>query len=344
MTVMSFRRLSLASLLGLLACSSTNPPTAAPLADAGPPAAACEPPAAELDDCDAPLVPGADRACTVEVAGVQRSFLVYAPKTYDPCKPAALVVDAHGASETASEHAGKEPFKDWPGGFGSGFRLVADREGFIVVQPQGVNNVWTSNDTALMRELPSTIGAKTKIDPARVYLSGISNGGQLTYLTGCGDPGPYTAFAPISGFGPTSCRQKRPAPLIHFHSPEDKIIPLASGKEAFTAWAEAHNCKDGPKPSVRFGGPSSDARPLCFTSTGGERPTYQLGACAPSAPVTTCEKWTGCDGGTSAFFCTVPPDEVNRYATTGGHILYFNATNLSLAAVAWELFEGRLER
>ena len=343
MTRHSTSQLLPGALLLLAACTSTTtvepPPPSAPPTEAPP---ACTPPIADPADCDAPLVPGADRSCTLTIAGKKRSYLVYAPKSYDPCKPAALVVDAHGATETAVEHSGKEAFEDWPGGFGSGFRLVADREGFVVVQPQGIGNVWAASDTAFMLEIPKAIGANTNLDPARVYLSGISNGGQLTYLTGCDDPGVYTAFAPVSGFGRSSCSGKRRAPLIHFHSPDDAVIPLANGKSAFDAWVTGHNCKEGPKPSVRFGGPSSDARALCFTSTGGQSPTYALDKCSPSAPVTKCEKWTGCDGDTTAIFCTVPPDTVNRYETTGGHILYFNATNLSLAAVAWEFFEQRL--
>jgi len=245
-------------------------------------------------------------------------------------------------SETAEQHAGKERFMVWPNGYGSGFRLVADREGFIVVQPQGINNRWAASDTAFMLAIPKALGATTNLDPARIYLSGISNGGQLTYLTACDDPGVYSAFAPVSGYGLSKCNARRDAPLIHFHSPDDKITSFSSGKSAFDAWTSAHNCKKSVKSSVRFGGPNSDSRALCVTSTGGQSPTYALGPCSASAPATACEKWTGCDGDTTAVFCSVPPDKVNQYAFTGGHILYFNATNLSLAAVAWEFFEKRL--
>lgn len=49
----------------------------------------------------------------------------------------------------------------------------------------------------------------------------------------------------------------------------------------------------------------------------------------------------GADG-VEARFCLVPPDRQNHYATTGGHILYLNGTNLALVAATWKQFE-RLE-
>ena len=71
----------------------------------------------------------------------------------------------------------------------------------------------------------------------------------------------------------------------------------------------------------------------------GATPPWSLVACDPAAPATTCETWDQCDGGVEATYCTVAPDHARHFDTTGGHILYLNDTNLSLAAVAWEYFE-----
>src|SRR5688572_23802946 len=46
-------------------------------------------------DCTAPLAPGDERTCTLEVNGTPRQFLLYAPARYDPCSGTALFVDAH---------------------------------------------------------------------------------------------------------------------------------------------------------------------------------------------------------------------------------------------------------
>ena len=167
----------------------------------------CAPPTGpDPGDCDAPLQPGADRTCTLKFGGETREYLLYAPAGYDPCVPTALVVDAHGSSETDAEQAGLDPFLDWPGGLGSGWRLVADREGFLVAQPQGIRNQWTESDAPLMDEIAARVERVADVDPDRVYLTGISNGGGLTYWTACEDTAVFHGFAPVSGYGRAPAR------------------------------------------------------------------------------------------------------------------------------------------
>lgn len=300
----------------------------------------CVPPSAS-SDCDALVAPGSDRACQIDVAGDSRDYLLYAPAGYDPCKPVALVVDAHGSQETDDEQAGLEPFLDWPGGLGSGWRLVADQAGFLVVQPQGLGNAWDEGDVAFMEALVTEVSKVATIDPDRVYLSGISNGGGLTYWTGCGGSGVFRGFAPVSGYGDAACAPPRPAPIIHFHSPDDLLVSISDGRAAFDSWVDANHCTHGPTDSLRFGGPSGDTRPLCLEQAPDDGP-WSLVTCATDVPATTCQTWDQCEDGVSATFCTVPPDLENHYALTGGHILYVNGTRLSLAAVAWEMFSGNL--
>jgi poly(3-hydroxybutyrate) depolymerase len=301
----------------------------------------CTPPAAPEggSDCAAPLTPGTDRKCTLNVGGQARELLLYAPATFDPCKPAALVVDAHGSSETDAEQAGLQPFMDWPSGLGSGWRLVADREGFLVAQPQGIGNQWTQPDTDFMLQIPAVVAQAANVDPKRVFMTGISNGGELTYWTGCRDTAVFRGFAPVSGFGQEACPLTHPAPLIAFHSADDMLVPLADGQAAFQMWVASNHCKAGPVASWQFGGPSTDPREVCLSSGAGQTPPWKLAACDPSAPATTCQTWSQCDGGVEASFCVVPADQQHHFAQTGGHVLYINGTNLSLAAVAWEFFK-----
>lgn len=294
-------------------------------------------PSADAKDCAAKLVAGADRACKVTVGGKSRDYLLYAPAKYDPSKPAALVVDAHGASETAREHAGFEPFRDWPAGLGSGWRLVADREGFLVAQPQGIGNQWEPSDAAFMIAIAAEVSKVASVDPKRVYMTGISNGGGLTYWTGCKDTTVFRGFAPISGYGPQSaesCPLTHPAPLIHFHSAKDAVISMASGQSAFDVWVKNNHCKSGPASTLRFGGAQSNTGDVCLAN-GPQKDSWKLAPCEASSPETTCKTWSQCDGGVDATFCDVAPDQENHFTTTGGHILYINGTKLSLAAVAW---------
>nr|HEX4315816.1 hypothetical protein [Kofleriaceae bacterium] len=284
--------------------------------------------------CAAGIQPGEERTCAITIAGVAREYLVYAPASYDASTPAALVVDAHGSSETDHQQAGTAAFLVWPTGLGSGWRLVADTAGFVVVEPQGIGDAWSETDTAFVLALPAELAAAVAIDPARVYLSGISNGGGLTYWTGCADAGTFRGFAPVSGYADATCPVTHAAPILHFATPGDKLVPYAQGQAAMSLWTTAHHCDATPVASWQFGGAATDPRPLCLTSAA----PWALQACRASDPVTTCQRWTGCDGGADTMFCTVPPDNSFDGGTTGGHILYFNATHLALAAVAWAMF------
>jgi polyhydroxybutyrate depolymerase len=284
-------------------------------------------------DCGAALAPGDQRTCTISIGGTMRTYLLYAPATYDPCHPAALVVDAHGAQESAEVHAGLANFYNWPTlGIGSSFRLVADREGFVVATPQGIGNAWVQADTAFVTAIPAAVGAHTAIDSSRVYLSGISNGGGLTYWTACADAGVFHGFAPISGYDDNACPVSHPAPLIHFHTQTDKLVSYAAGQTAFEQWRQGNHCQAQPVSELRFGGANGDSRPVCLS----HGTAWSLVACDPAAPQTVCERYTGCDSG-DVVFCTVPPDNEYDGGTTGGHILYFNGTKLSLAAVTWDI-------
>jgi polyhydroxybutyrate depolymerase len=258
----------------------------------------------------------------------------------DSCHPAALVVDAHGAQETAAANAGKEPFFDWPGGLGSGWRLLADREGFIVVQPQGIGNAWDQSDVDFMLQIPAFVGRTAALDTKRVYMTGISNGGALTYWTACRDTGVYRAFSVVAGFADPPCTLTHHTPIIHFHTPTDRLVSLASGKSAFDMLRRANHCAAESRPSWSFGGGSSDQRALCLASTdSGGTDQWRLTACDASSEPTTCDLWDRCDQGSKAMLCTVSPDREHHFDRMGGHVLYFNGTHLSLAGVAWEFFK-----
>jgi poly(3-hydroxybutyrate) depolymerase len=293
-------------------------------------------------DCSAALVPGADRRCTITVDGQQRELLVYAPPNWDAHHPSALVVDAHGAQETAGANAGKEPFFDWPTGLGSGWRLLADREGFVVVQPQGIGNGWSESDADFMLQIPAWVAKTASIDPKRTYMTGISNGAELTYWTACRDTTVYRAFAPVAGFGIQHCPLTHPAPIIHLHAPTDKLVSLAAGESAFGLIRQADHCPGTAQPSWSFGGGASDSSASCLAESvdpSGGPDHWQLVPCDPAKPATTCQTWGPCNGGSEATFCQVAPDMDHHFDQFGGHVLYFNGTSLSLAAVAWRFFQ-----
>ena len=110
------------------------------------------------------------------VAGVRRDYRVHVGTAATDSTPLALVLNYHGRGSTGSD---MESF--------SGMLPVSDREGFVVVSPDGSGNPrgwsagasmpgWTVDDVAFTRELIKTLKADYCLDPARVYAEGHSNG------------------------------------------------------------------------------------------------------------------------------------------------------------------------
>lgn len=291
-----------------------------------------------LDDCSDSINPGDDCNCGIKHNNRQRSYLLYVPDNYDSQTPTALVIDCHGLFANAKNQAGIEPWT-YQGqtyeGMGSGYRMVADREGFIVANPQGLGNIWDQNDVdflmAVVDEIVTAAGGN--VDTDRIYITGISNGGQITYWSSCRQQtGVYRGLSPVaSNLRFETCESvAEPAPLIAFHSVDDGTIDYQEGLDAVEAWALANNCQNGPYPSMTFGGSGAGQEEVCYeeSATG-----FELAACDPNNAPTSCETWDQCDNGVEVVFCTVPTD-----VGANGHILYRNSTKLSLAAVTWQFW------
>jgi polyhydroxybutyrate depolymerase len=119
---------------------------------------------------------------------------------------------------------------------------TADREGFLVAYPDGEPTgarVWNagdccnlskSDDVGFLGALIDRIVAEQRVDPARVYVTGVSNGAMMAYRLACERADKIAAFAPVAGsmtFRP--CRPARPVPVMIFHGSADLTIPEAGG-------------------------------------------------------------------------------------------------------------------
>ena len=150
-----------------------------------------------------------------------RATLVYVPSTYQPDRPAPLVVMLHGA--------GGDP----PGGLDPLIRL-ADDNGLLLVAPASSGPTWDvirgsygpdvgSIDQALQR-----IFAEYRVDPARLAIGGFSDGASYALSVGLDNGDLFThviAFSP--GFEASSDHHGRPRVFIT-HGRQDPILPLRS--------------------------------------------------------------------------------------------------------------------
>lgn len=165
-----------------------------------------------------------------------RRVYVYAPNSIQANRP--LLISMHGRSQDINyqkEHA------QW--------ELVADTANFVVAYPQGNNNSWDisgSSDLNFLVSIIKKISEDYQIDETRVYLSGFSMGGMMTYHAMNNIPDYFAAFAPVSGyqFGSTNPNPStRPLPLMHTHGTSDDVVGYNGVASVIDAWQKHNNCQ-----------------------------------------------------------------------------------------------------
>ena len=202
----------------------------------------------------------------VTSAGQTREYILYVPKSYDRARPAPLVISMHGAANWPSFQMN---LTQW--------NTLADAHGFIVVYPAGEGGgpkTWHLEgrrtparmpDVVFISELIDTLEASYAIDPARIYASGLSNGGGMTFALSCTLPDRIAAFGPVASAITLPldwCPHARPAPMIAFHGTADRFTPydganvwlapepFPSIPEWTSAWARRNHCGANASDSV----------------------------------------------------------------------------------------------
>ncbi len=164
--------------------------------------------------------------------GIYRSFIVYVPAIYKPSKAVPLVYNLHGLG---SNNAQQEFYGE--------FRPIADTAGFIIALPNGTvgangrgwNNFGTPgtgvNDLAFISALTDTLEKRYAIDPARIYSTGMSNGGFMTYDLACFLNSRFAAIASVSGsmiqLHKSACNPQHPTPVMEIHGTADPLVSYA---------------------------------------------------------------------------------------------------------------------
>jgi polyhydroxybutyrate depolymerase len=169
---------------------------------------------------------------TVAVDGLMRSFLVHLPAGPEGHGPVPAVFVFHGLGQTG----------DMARRY-TGFDEIADKEGFVVVYPNGtgddpswnaggccgyavINNV---DEAKFVRQILSDLEAVASIDDDHIYATGFSNGAMLTYRLACEMSDTFAAIAPVAGvlFYYGTCQPEEPVSVIHVHGLSDTKIPYA---------------------------------------------------------------------------------------------------------------------
>ncbi|WP_232534108.1 PHB depolymerase family esterase [Plantactinospora sp. KBS50] len=167
---------------------------------------------------------------TMTVDGRDRTYRLYRPASADLSGPVPLVIMLHGAAGTGSQ---AEEAYGWTG--------QADRDGFVVAFPDGLNRAWAVgpeccgaparegvDDVGFITDLVAEIGRALPVDPARTYVTGISNGGLLAYRLAC-DTRIFAAVGAVATTLTGQCPDPAPVSVLHIHGQQDKTMPYGGG-------------------------------------------------------------------------------------------------------------------
>ncbi|HET8931842.1 MAG TPA: hypothetical protein VFN67_00310 [Polyangiales bacterium] len=336
------------------AAGSVAPATSAP--DTTQVMEACDKVPPSSAECAHPLAPGDGRKCALTVATRERSYYVHAPKNYNPCKPTALIIDCHGAAETAEAQAGIETVfvaagtsgLEYPG-IGSGWRLEAETPegGFIVVTPQGIDNVWTTSnsDPEFFLAIVEQVKKIANIAADKVYMSGISNGSIISFETACKHTDVFSGIAAFSA-GQNCTRLAKPIPVISFDAEPD--FAYSTTVAASDTMVRLNQCT-GAVNSTWLTIDSTTTDVICRNDPYDTMPTLvpcntitKTSITASGIEPTVCKRWDDCSGGVGVVFCDVAPSTLHGpdNASVDAHILYGNASSLNMPSLAWRFFKS----
>ena len=161
---------------------------------------------------------------------IDREYILYIPTSYDENGSFPIVFNLHGGDMTARQQM--ENVSD--------MRSLADTESFILVYPQstiddngvpiwnlgGENSKATEiDDVGYISHLIDEISNFYSTDLDRIYVTGFSNGGYLSFEIACKLSNRIAAFASVAGhmFIDTfnDCSPSHPTPFISINGTED---------------------------------------------------------------------------------------------------------------------------
>ncbi|MFN4884967.1 MAG: T9SS type A sorting domain-containing protein [Bacteroidota bacterium] len=188
--------------------------------------------------------------------GLTRSYTIYVPASYSPGTPVPMVLNFHGYTSNAFEQM-----------FYGDFRAIADTAGFLLVIPDGTldatgttywNSGWggTVDDIGFTSALIDQIAASYSVNLNRVYSTGMSNGGFMSYTLACSLSNRIAAIASVTGSmnvgQDLTCNAQHPTPVMEIHGTADATVPYEGGgfmeaiPNVLNYWVNFNNCNATP--------------------------------------------------------------------------------------------------
>lgn len=187
---------------------------------------------------DLPLLSSVVEPLSVQVGDRVRSYLAYVPADLRPGSP--LVIVLHGSAMDGAT------MRRWTG---YEFDRLADRDGFVVLYPDGYRKNWNDcrrdatyaarlenvDDIGFIKLLIERLVAEKGVDPRKVFAFGYSSGGQMAHRLAIETPDLVAAVAAAGANLPapdnTLCATDgRTARVMLVSGTHDPIVPFEGGE------------------------------------------------------------------------------------------------------------------
>lgn len=223
--------------------------------------------------CSVEATPTSGRK-TVTANGRQREYIVHVPSNYAGA-PTAVVFNFHGWNSNAAAQQTR-----------SRMDATADREGFVVVYPQGISDSFNAggsccgpakdqdiDEAEFVRAMLDDLEREFCVDRTRVYSTGMSNGGFLSYRFAC-EQTLFAAIAPVAAIvSVPTCTPSRAVPVLHFHGSADLLVPVdgrptwsppvPSLDQTIDGWKQRNGCTGEPTVTFQNGDVTCEAWADC---------------------------------------------------------------------------------
>ena len=196
--------------------------------------------------------------------GLSREYYLYLPDSLVAGAPLLFVF--HGYSGSAN---GIMNYSD--------LNQIADENGFVVCYPQGLIDDWdyafwnvgydwhvdeTVDDVGFSTSLAQYLQTEYNLSAHNTFSTGMSNGGDMSYLLACQASDVFKAVAPVAGCMMTwlynSCAPLNPIPVFEIHGTDDDVTwwdgadendndgygPWESVDTTFNFWTQLNNCNE----------------------------------------------------------------------------------------------------
>ncbi len=212
----------------------------------------------------------------INVGGRDRDYLLYKPAAVPTSAPLVVVMHGYSGSARQAERAYK-----WD--------RLADSNMFVVAYPDGLGRAWNVDgenccgrpgrqgvdDVAFISAAVADIGKNVGIDRSKVYATGMSNGGIMSYTLAC-TTDIFAAIGPVAGTQLNTCPTPHPTSVIHIHGTADRLVPYGGGQgfsvingpavpDVNAFWRNVDRCG---APTATTNGPSTTSTVGCADNRG----------------------------------------------------------------------------